>query len=40
LDFYRKRAGDYRIIFTTAQIDDGQFVDIVSVVLRSEKTYH
>jgi mRNA-degrading endonuclease RelE of RelBE toxin-antitoxin system len=37
--FYRKRTGDYRIIFTTHQQKDQQFVDIVWVGLKSEKTY-
>lgn len=34
---YRKRAGDFRIIFAADRA--GRFVDVFSVLLRSEKTY-
>jgi mRNA-degrading endonuclease RelE of RelBE toxin-antitoxin system len=35
--FYRKRAGDYRIIFFMHQTE--RLVDVGCVVLRSERTY-
>jgi mRNA-degrading endonuclease RelE of RelBE toxin-antitoxin system len=35
--FYRKRAGDFRIIFFPRR--DEQTVDILWIVLKSEKTY-
>jgi len=35
--FYRKRAGDFRIIFHLHY--DQRFIDVASVLRRSEKTY-